>query len=141
MIPRQQLVGGAVLAGEGITMPGMVAPGHKVALRAIAQGAPVQRWNQIIGTAKRPIEAAPPTQFVREPAAFVGMRRADGRVATRNFIGVLTPLNCAATVARAIADHVRRAAEGAAPHAGRQRPAPELRGHTEPVQWLLADAN
>ena len=34
--------------------------------------------------------------------------RADGRVATRNYIGVLTSVNCSATVARAIADHFRR---------------------------------
>ena len=131
VIARQQLVGGTVLADEGITVAGLVPPGHKVAVRAIAQGAPVRRYNQIIGTAKRPIEAgqhvhthnlefasfardyaactgAQPTQFVREPATFMGIRRADGRVATRNFIGVLTSVNCSATVARAIADHFRR---------------------------------
>ena len=131
VIARQQLVGGTVLADEGITVSGLVPPGHKVAMRAIAQGAPVRRYNQIIGTAKRPIEAgqhvhshnlefasfardyaactgAQPTQFVAEPATFMGIRRTDGRVATRNFIGVLTSVNCSATVARAIADHFRR---------------------------------
>ena len=131
VIARQQLVGGTVLADEGVTVSGLVPPGHKVAVRAVAQGAPVRRYNQIIGTAKRPIEAgqhvhthnlefasfardyaactgAQPTQFVREPATFMGIRRADGRVATRNFIGVLTSVNCSATVARAIADHFRR---------------------------------
>ena len=131
VIARHQLVGGTVLADEGVTVSGLVPPGHKVAVRAIAQGAPVRRYNQIIGTAKRPIEAgqhvhthnlefasfardyaactgAQPTQFVREPATFMGIRRADGRVATRNFIGVLTSVNCSATVARAIADHFRR---------------------------------
>ena len=131
VIARHQLVGGTVLADEGVTVSGLVPPGHKVAVRAVAQGAPVRRYNQIIGTAKRPIEAgqhvhthnlefasfardyaactgAQPTQFVREPATFMGIRRADGRVATRNFIGVLTSVNCSATVARAIADHFRR---------------------------------
>ena len=131
VIARQQLVGGTVLADEGVTVIGLVPPGHKVAVRAIAQGAPVRRYNQIIGTAKRPIEAGQhvhthnlefasfardhaactgmqPTQFVAEPATFMGIRRADGRVATRNFIGVLTSVNCSATVARAIADHFRR---------------------------------
>jgi len=34
--------------------------------------------------------------------------REDGRVATRNYIGILTSVNCSATVARAIADHFRR---------------------------------
>ena len=112
VIARHQLVGGTVLADEGITVAGLVPPGHKVAVRAIAPGAPVRRYNQIIGTAKRPIEAGQhvhshnlefasfardyaactatqPTQFVREPATFMGLRRADGRVATRNFIGLL----------------------------------------------------
>src|SRR3546814_12447116 len=39
---------------------------------------------------------------------FMGIRRSDGRVATRNYIGILTTVNCSATVARAIADHFRR---------------------------------
>ena len=131
VIARHQLVGGTVLADECITVAGLVPPGHKLAVRAIAQGAPVRRYNQIIGTAKRPIEAGQhvhthnlefasfardyaactgtqPTQFGREPASFMGIRRADGRVATRIFIGVLTSVNCSATVARAIADHFRR---------------------------------
>jgi altronate hydrolase len=38
----------------------------------------------------------------------MGIVRADGRVATRNYIGILTSVNCSATVARAIADHFRR---------------------------------
>jgi altronate hydrolase len=52
--------------------------------------------------------AAVPTAFVEHPATFDGIVRADGRVATRNYIGVLTSVNCSATVARAIADHFRR---------------------------------
>jgi altronate hydrolase len=51
---------------------------------------------------------ARPTAHVATPATFDGIVRADGRVATRNFIGVLTSVNCSATVARAIADHFRR---------------------------------
>ncbi|MBC8056501.1 MAG: altronate dehydratase [Rhizobiales bacterium] len=131
VIARHQLVGGTVLASEGVTVAGLVPPGHKVAARAIAQGAPVRRYNQIIGTAK--VAIAPgqhvhthnlefssfardyaantgthATRFVDVPATFMGIRRADGRVATRNYIGVLTSVNCSATAARAIADHFRR---------------------------------
>ena len=51
---------------------------------------------------------ARPTDYVAEPATFMGIVRPDGRVATRNYIGVLTSVNCSATVARAIADHFRR---------------------------------
>lgn len=131
VIARQQLVGGTAIASEGIMVIGLVPPGHKVAVRAIAQGAPVRRYNQIIGTAKQPITAgqhvhthnlefssfardyAPTTgvhatQFVDAPATFMGIRRPDGRIATRNYIGILTSVNCSATVARAIADHFRQ---------------------------------
>ena len=51
---------------------------------------------------------ARPTVRARERASFQGIVRADGRVATRNYVGILTSVNCAATVARAIADHFRR---------------------------------
>ncbi|HWH82256.1 MAG TPA: SAF domain-containing protein, partial [Burkholderiaceae bacterium] len=109
VIARQQLVGGTRLADEGVTVAGLVPPGHKLAVRAIRQGAPVRRYNQIIGTAK--VAIAPgqhvhthnlefssfardyaastgthPTAFVDTPATFMGIKRADGRVATRNYI-------------------------------------------------------
>jgi altronate hydrolase len=131
VIARRQLVSGTVLPGVAVTVSGLVPPGHKVAVRAIAAGAPVRRYNQIIGIAKQPIAAGQhvhthnlefsdfvrdyavgqgthPTDYVVPPATFEGIVRADGRVATRNYIGVLTSVNCSATVARAIADHFRR---------------------------------
>ena len=131
VIARHQLVGGTVIASEGITVMGLVPPGHKVCVRTIAAGAPVRRYDQIIGSAKcaiapgqhvhthnlefsrfardyAPCAGARPTQYVEAPATFDGIRRADGRIATRNYIGILTSVNCSATVARAIADHFRR---------------------------------
>ncbi len=131
VIARRQLLGGTALAEEGITVTGLVPPGHKIATRAIAAGEAVRRYNQIIGTATQAIAAGQhvhvhnlafsdfarthepgagvvPTALVDVPAAFEGIVREDGRVATRNFIGVLTSVNCSATVARAIADHFRR---------------------------------
>jgi altronate hydrolase len=131
VIARQQLLGGTAIVSEGITVSGLIPPGHKVAVRAIAAGEPVRRYNQIIGTATQPIAAGQhvhthnlafsrfdrghavggdvrPVAYVETPATFDGIRRADGRVATRNYIGVLTSVNCSATVARAIADHFRR---------------------------------
>src|SRR6185369_14644360 len=50
----------------------------------------------------------------RREASFLGIRRPDGRVATRNYIGVLTSVNCSATAARAIADHFSRKTNPAA---------------------------
>lgn len=131
VIARRQLLSGTVLPTEGVTVSGLVPPGHKVAVRAIAAGAPVRRYNQVIGVARQAIAAgqhvhshnlefsdfvrdyavgadAHPTDFVVPPATFDGIVRADGRIATRNYVGVLTSVNCSATVARAIADHFRR---------------------------------
>ncbi|MDH5541253.1 MAG: altronate dehydratase family protein, partial [Rhizobacter sp.] len=128
VIARHQLFGGTLLAGEGVTVSGLIPPGHKIAVRAIAPGQPVRRYNQIIGFATRDIHAgehvhvhniamgdfdrdyafcadAKPTEFVATPASFQGIVRADGRVATRNYIGILTSVNCSATVARMIARH------------------------------------
>ncbi|MBA2673296.1 altronate dehydratase family protein [Ramlibacter sp.] len=138
VIARAQLVGGAQV--EGIQARGLIPPGHKVAMRAIAAGEPVRRYNQIIGFASKPIAAgehvhthnlgvgANGGDFARdyamgadvkpEPArreaSFMGIRRADGRVATRNYIGILSSVNCSATAARAIADHFSRQANPSA---------------------------
>ena len=132
LIARAQLVGGTL--AESVTVKGLIPPGHKVATRAIATGEPVRRYNPIIGFATRPIA---PGEHVhthnlgvgdnggdfardyafgadvkpapaRREATFMGIKRADGRVATRNYIGILSSVNCSATAARAIADHFSR---------------------------------
>ena len=131
VIARRQLVGGTRIESEGVVVSGLVPPGHKLATRHIEAGAPVHRYDQVIGTATQPIapgqhvhthnlafaafertheaaSAARPTVYADEPATFEGIVRADGRVATRNYVGILTSVNCSATVARAIADHFRR---------------------------------
>ena len=59
VIARHQLVGGTRIESEGITVVGLVPPGHKVATRAIAAGAPVRRYDQIIGIAKQAIARRP----------------------------------------------------------------------------------
>lgn len=131
VIARRQLLSGTRLAGEDVTVAGLVPAGHKVATRAIEAGAEVRRYNQCIGHATKAIAAgqhvhthnlafaeferhhepgagAVATAYVEQPATFMGILRADGQVATRNYIGVLTSVNCSATAARAIADHFRR---------------------------------
>ncbi len=131
VIARRQLLGGTVIAEEGVTVTGLVPPGHKVATRPIGAGEAVWRYGQIIGHATQAIApgqhvhvhnlafsdfarahepgaGALPTDYAATPATFDGIVRADGRVATRNYIGVLTSVNCSATAARAIADHFRR---------------------------------
>ena len=48
------------------------------------------------------------TSAVSERATFQGFRRNNGQAGTRNFIGILTTVNCSATVAKQIADQVDR---------------------------------
>ena len=133
VIARQQLVGGTRIESEGITVAGLIPPGHKVATRAIAAGEPVRRYDQIIGSAKQDIapgqhvhthnlefssfareyaaaSGAKPTEYVANPATFNGIVRADGRIATRNYIGILTSVNCSATVARGLVSRRNRSA-------------------------------
>jgi altronate hydrolase len=130
VIARQQLVSGTALLDENVTISGLVPPGHKIATRAIRAGEPVRRYNQIIGFAKRAIARGEhvhlhnlamgeftrdyafgadvkPTDYVASPATFHGIVRSDGRVATRNYIGILSTVNCSATVAHGIADAFR----------------------------------
>ncbi len=138
LIARSQLVGGTTV--ESLQVKGLIPPGHKVATRNIATGEPVRRYNQIIGFATKPITAGDHVHThnlgvgdnggsfardyafgadvkpapTRHEASFMGIKRADGRVATRNYIGVLSSVNCSATAARAIADHFSRQTNPAA---------------------------
>ena len=132
LIARTQLVSGSLV--DGIPIKGLIPAGHKIAAHAIAPGAPVRRYNQVIGFASKPIGAGEhihshnldmgpdkgdfardyafgadlKPEPARREATFMGFKRADGRVATRNYIGILSSVNCSATAARAIADHFSR---------------------------------
>jgi len=138
VIARTQLISGTKI--EGITTKGLIPPGHKVATQALQTGDAVRRYNQIIGFASQPIAAGEHVHthnlnmgpdkgdFARDyaigadvkpapaklEATFMGIKRADGRVATRNYIGILSSVNCSATAARAIADHFSRRTNPAA---------------------------
>jgi altronate hydrolase len=131
VIARVELAAGTTLVKEAnVSVAARVPAGHKVAVRLVKQGQPVRRYNQIIGFATRDIAPGEhvhvhnlgmgdfdrdysftsdkkETNYVNPQATFQGIVRADGRVATRNYIGILTSVNCSATVARAVADHFR----------------------------------
>src|SRR5436190_1612594 len=130
VIARVELPAGTLVTKENVRSAVRIPPGHKLAVRDVAQGKPVHRYNQIIGFATQPIKAgdhvhvhnvamgdfqrdyafcsfAKKTDYVAHPATFMGIKRADGRVATRNYIGILTSVNCSATVARMIAEHFK----------------------------------
>jgi altronate hydrolase len=129
VIARVELAAGTTLVKEGnLTVPARVPAGHKVAVRDMKTGQPVRRYNQIIGFATRDIRPGEhvhvhnlamgdferdysyssevmPVDRASPQATFQGIVRPDGRVATRNYIGILTSVNCSATVARHIARH------------------------------------
>src|ERR1700749_5084930 len=107
-----------------------IPPGHKAAVRPIKKDEPALKFGQIIGFASQDIAPGDwvhehnigfqavdrDYQFevdARDPApqggvSFQGFRRAKGRVGTRNYLGILTSVNCSATVARIIAREVER---------------------------------
>ncbi len=131
VIARVEIPAGTLLGKEGnVRVAATVPPGHKIAVRQVPAGAPVRRYGQIIGFATGDIQSGDhvhvhnlgmgafekdyafcadvkPIDYLSPPASFQGIVRADGRVATRNYIGVLTSVNCSGTVARMIADHYR----------------------------------
>src|SRR5690349_17219682 len=131
VIARIELAAGTTLVKEGnATIAARIPAGHKVAVRPVKAGQPVRRYNQIIGFATRDIQpgehvhvhnvamgdferdyafsqSCSKTEYADKPETFLGIVRPDGRVATRNYIGILTSVNCSATVARAVADHFR----------------------------------
>lgn len=130
---------------EGLSAPIVVRQsvpaGHKLALRSLAPGEAVRRYGQVIGVATRPVSPGEHVHthnlgvqdFSRDPAfgvdagrvetvpaeerrVFLGYRRADGRVGTRNYVAVLATVNCSAHAARQIAHHFSPGMLAAFPH-------------------------
>jgi altronate hydrolase len=118
---------------EGIKPRQRVLRGHKMATAVIAKGEPVKKFGQVIGFASQPIAAgdwvhehnvemhafardyqfaagAVPVQMVdaAKRATFQGYRRANGRIGTRNYVAILTSVNCSASVATFIEREVER---------------------------------
>lgn len=121
------------VAVHGVAARERIPRGHKMALAPIAAGAPVIKIGQVIGFA---LSAVSPGEWLHEhniglkdfqrdyrfaedagrlppllteaPATFEGFRRADGRVGTRNYVGILSSVNCSATAARFMAEDIVR---------------------------------
>jgi len=128
VVARVGLAAGFALPGEKAVTRAPVPSGHKIATRAIARGEAIVKYSQIIGFASGDIAPGDhvhshnvevrkvarryepgvdvrPTDYVCEGqrAIFQGFRRADGRVGVRNYLGILSSVNCSASVARSIA--------------------------------------
>jgi altronate hydrolase len=126
-IPRGFIV---TLADRTIEVREPIGLGHKVALADISTGEPVYKYGQIIGFASRAIPAGslvhvhnlkadlferdyafaterPNAPSPERPATFRGFLRPDGRVGTRNYIAVVSTVNCSASTSRYVADRFR----------------------------------
>lgn len=121
--------------GSELRVSQMIPLGHKMALRAVGFDQPVRRYGQIIGYATQEIEPGQhvhsqnlaireqggleldyaccedyrPTALVpqAERRTFMGFKRPDGRVGTRNYVAVLASVNCASSATTAVVDHFR----------------------------------
>jgi len=117
--------GTSVISSAGIPF------GHKIAIREIAAGEPVRKFGQIIGVATRPIALGewvhtknlaagelhldyaiasdiPPAPTPITGRTFMGYRRPDGKAGTRNYVAIISTVNCAATTSKLVASRVSR---------------------------------
>ena len=127
-IATGNLDGGAkiTVGPHRVTLTGGVKLGHEIALQNLNVGDRVLRYGQIIGFATQPVLAGdwihthniaageftrtyeyathvPPPPAPITGRTFQGYRRADGRVGTRNYIAVISTVNCSASVSKYVA--------------------------------------
>jgi altronate hydrolase len=131
VIAKRSLAKGTRVGGE-VELRQDISAGHKIALRAAAPGHPVRRYGQIIGFATapiepgdhvhthnlavgerhqkyevgveyRPVEMVPPERM----RYFDGYERADGRVGTRNYVAIVSTVNCSASVSQFVRERFR----------------------------------
>ena len=105
--------------------------GHKVAVRSIPAGGQVLKFAQLIGYAREDIKcgehvhthnlefrqvarqydrgtAFAPATMHRSQDTFLGFRRSSGAAGVRNYVAVISSVNCSATAARRVAEHFTR---------------------------------
>lgn len=140
-VAKTALALGQEIPELGCRVRAQVPAGHKIASRRIAADEPVRKYDTVIGVATRDLEPGDyvhshnlkivdyyrdpafcadvrPVDFVPEDrrATFQGYLRPNGKVGTRNYIGILSTVNCSATVIRRIADHFTPDKLAAFPH-------------------------
>lgn len=112
--------------GQQVTARADIPAGHKMAIRSVAAGEPVTKFGWSIGSATQVIEAGehihthnlqtdheidldaisteiPEPLQLDKQYTFEGFRRPNGKVGTRNYIAVISNVNCSASVARMVA--------------------------------------
>jgi len=132
VIAKENLEAGAVIraAGAQLQLRQSIRAGHKIARRRVATGSPLRRYGQIIGYATSDVEAgdhvhvhnleagsgartyeagtdANPVEFYppEQQRHFEGFSRPDGRVGTRNYIAIVSTVNCSASVSQFAREH------------------------------------
>jgi altronate hydrolase len=118
------------LNGTPLLLAQRVGLGHKLALCDIRKGEPIFKYGQIIGFANQDIPAGshvhvhnvsadaferdyafcrdcPPAPTATEPRYFMGYDRGDGRYGTRNYIAIISTVNCSASTSKYISERFR----------------------------------
>src|SRR3989449_10280514 len=120
-------------AGVRIEARQDIKPGHKIARHAVRRGDPVRRYGQVIGFATQDIAVGEhvhthnldigelaadryevgvdvrPVEFypAEKMRHFDGYLREDGRVGTRNYVAIISGVNCSASVSQFVKDKFR----------------------------------
>lgn len=127
---RDLVAGESIPAGDSEVRLSDNAPlGHKVSIVAIPAGGEIRKFGQVIGFASRDIPAGshvhihncgaesferdyafatevPPTPPAVTERTFKGYLRPDGRVGTRNYLGVISTVNCSASTSKYICQRI-----------------------------------
>ncbi|MCS7159555.1 MAG: altronate dehydratase family protein [Gemmatales bacterium] len=131
-IAARELVAGELLHSgfESVRAAANIPMGHKLAWTSIPKGEAIRKFGQIIGWASRDIapgehvhvhnvlverfqrdyafcsEVPPPLQ-AEEVRYFYGYDRGDGRYGTRNYLLIISTVNCSASVSKYISERIR----------------------------------
>ncbi len=119
------------VAGSRVTVKQPIKLGHKIAIKSIPQGEPIYKYGQVIGFAGRDIAPGEHIHvhnvradlFQRDYAfcqdcppqptrpvnlrTWQGYDRGDGRYGSRNYIAIISTVNCSASVSKYISDRFR----------------------------------
>ncbi|GAB3479677.1 UxaA family hydrolase [Marinomonas epiphytica] len=114
---------------EGVTLIDKIPAGHKFSVQGLSKGEHIIKYGQVIGYAACSIEAGSHlhshnikmletqhslngflpmqrTSILANRRSFQGFARSNGQVGTRNYIGVISTVNCSATVSKVAAEQL-----------------------------------
>jgi altronate hydrolase len=141
IVARVEVPAGTAVSGVDAVSLQVIPAGHKMASRSLKKGEPILKYNTVIGFAMEDVPAGTwmhshniefgdpvkdyrhgldyvPTDMLppEQRATFMGYKRADGRVATRNVIGIFALSHRAAAIVRKIGDHFDASVLAEFPH-------------------------